>query len=272
MLFHTDVYAFPTNEQNQHFIPYEQNYMLPAYYTGSPYRQIYAGNTPSNQKISHGDFKFQFSFKIPLTEFRRKSDHKAVFGLDLAYTQLSYWQVWNQGSWFFRENNYEPAVFFEIPLNTYSSTLDSFGFQPINIGYVHQSNGRGGLLERSWNRIFLENTVKGNHLAFNFRIWYTMKDGSFKLHNPDFVHYLGYGRWVIKYHTHDNTISLSSQNNFTSDFSRGLTQLSWSFPLNILHIEGVTGYLQISSGYGQSLIEYDHRTNAIGLGFSFNDW
>jgi phospholipase A1 len=32
------------------------------------------------------------------------------------------------------------------------------------------------------------------------------------------------------------------------------------------------GYVQFFNGYGQNLIEYNHRTAAIGIGFAFSDW
>ena len=63
--------------------------------------------------------------------------------LNVAYTQLSYWQVYAK-SQFFRETNYEPAIFL-------SDNFSKIGWV---MSVLHQSNGRGGKLERSWNRYF----------------------------------------------------------------------------------------------------------------------
>jgi phospholipase A1 len=31
-------------------------------------------------------------------------------------------------------------------------------------------------------------------------------------------------------------------------------------------------HAQVSSGFGESLIDYNHRQNIFGLGFSFREW
>jgi len=58
------------------------------------------------------------------------------------------------------------------------------------------------------------------------------------------------------------------RNNFASGFSRGALELNYVFPIH----QRVRGMLHLFSGYGQSLIEYNHYTNAIGLGIALSDW
>ena len=58
-----------------------------------------------------------------------------------------------------------------------------------------------------------------------------------------------------------------SRNNITSLFRRGAVELTWSFPIQ----KYVKGYVQAFSGYGQSLIEYDHYTDSIGIGIALSD-
>src|SRR5580700_10342617 len=45
---------------------YKPTYILPYYYTGSPFESIYQGNTPDNEQIQRYEVKFQLSFKVPV--------------------------------------------------------------------------------------------------------------------------------------------------------------------------------------------------------------
>jgi phospholipase A1 len=43
---------------------------------------------------------------------------------------------------------------------------------------------------------------------------------------------------------------------------------TWSFPV----AGNLRGYLEIFNGYGESLIDYNHRATYLGLGVSLLDW
>jgi phospholipase A1/A2 len=243
-------------------LPYKPNYLLPFYYTFDPYREIYEGSTPDDQNIKKTEIKFQFSFKVPVWQ---KMFGKPV-SLYVAYTQLSYWQAYQQSP-FFRETNYEPEIFASYKID--KNILGNWQLNFVNLGAVHQSNGRGGDLERSWNRVYLVFITSLNNWMFELKSWFAIRDSSFREHNPDILRYLGHGKMIIAYKFHNNnTLALETRNNLESGFSRGALQFTWSFPL----IKKIKGYVQIFSGYGQSLIEYDHYTNSIGIGFALNDY
>ena len=49
---------------------------------------------------------------------------------------------------------------------------------------------------------------------------------------------------------------------------QGSVGVDWSFPIH----RNLKGYLQVFSGYGETLIDYNHRQNVIGFGVSLVDW
>jgi phospholipase A1 len=234
---------------------YEPTYIIPFYYTQMPYRSVYAGSTPNNQRIDNFEFKGKLSLKMPIIRniFHTKTD------FNIAYTQLLFWQFYAR-SQYFRETDYSAEVQF-----TRMITHNWLG----TLGMLHQSNGRGGQFERSWNRAFIDFTISGEHWIINARAWMLIfQSSSSDLHNRDIASYLGHGRLVLAYKIHDNEISLNLRNNVESLFTRGAVEFNWTFPI----YGRVRGIFQVFSGYGQSLIEYDHYTNSVGLGVSMSDW
>jgi len=91
---------------------------------------------------------------------------------------------------------------------------------------------------------------------------------STRLYNRDITHYLGHGRLLIAYKFHQAVLSLMTRNNLESGFKRGAVEAAISFPI----FGRFHAYLQYFHGYGQSLIEYNHRTNSFGVGIALNNW
>jgi phospholipase A1 len=253
------------HERSQDFNPfsllaYEQNYLLPLNYTTSPL-SAYNSNNPDHQKIRHVDFKFQLSFKSPVTHDLFNKENT----LYLAYTQQSYWQSYSKSA-FFRANNYQPEIFIENNLNIPLGR--GWALQLLNVGFAHQSNGRGGILERTWNRCYAETSFSKERWLVSVRGWMVVSEASMKSHNPDIRKFLGHGRLLVAHNFDSQVISLMTYNNIESRFKRGSTQLSYSFPIG----QKIRGYLQFFNGFGQNLIEYNHRTSAYGVGISLSDW
>ncbi len=238
---------------------YQPTYIMPFSYT-SNFSKAAAADTSDNQKLDHYETQFQFSVKV--------SALKNIFNyrnsLNIAYTQLSFWQVYNDSP-FFRETSYQPEIFFE---NDFDKILwGGWHFQILKFGYLHDSNGRGGNYERSWNRAYGETIFSKQNWMVSLRPWYVIHDEGLKENNPNIAKFLGHERVVIAYKIKNNVLSLQTYN-LERVGSRSSEQLTWSFPL----IKQLRGYVQLFDGYGQSLIDYTQHASSASLGIALNDW
>ncbi len=243
--------------------PYLPNYILLAAWNSAgvnerPFREQYPGETLSLQDV---EAKFQISFKFPLA--------RSLFGdngdLYAAYTNRSFWQVYDdQDSAPFRETNHQP----ELWLRFYSGR-EFLGLRNLanDIGIVHQSNGRGGRLSRSWNRIYARFLFEKGNFAFAVQPWWRIPEDEEDDDNPDIEDYLGNFEFQGAYKWGVHEFGLMFRNNLNLSRNRGAVQLDWSFPL----YGKLRGYVQWFNGYGESLIDYDASVNSIGAGFLLTD-
>lgn len=236
---------------------YKPTYFLPYYYTGSPDNVVYHNLTPNNELINHAEVKYQFSLKVPL--WKNMFNHSSLM---LAYTQLSYWQLYNNKK-FFRSNDYEPEIFLENHLNRCLTKNWHIDF--LNVGLSHQSNGEGNSLERSWNRLYVEAITSAGNWMISIKPWVVISENK---NNPNIAKFLGYGRFLVAYKCHQHVFSIQAHNLIEGGARYATGEATWSFPLTPY----LKGYVQVFSGYGQSLIEYNHRTNSAGIGLALNDW
>jgi phospholipase A1 len=240
---------------------YKPTYILPYYYTVSPDYAVYRNNTPDGTSLRHGEVKYQLSFKVPI--WRDILGYPST--LNFAYSQMSYWQLYNNTA-FFRETDYEPEVFFANEINQPLSQYWHINF--LNIGASHQSNGYGGPLERSWNRVYIEAITSSENWMVSLKPWLILHDHTYNRYNPDIGKFMGYGQATVAYKYNHQVLSVEARNFIESGGTRATTTLTWSFPLT----KQWNGYIQVFSGYGQSLIEYNHRTNSVGVGIALSNW
>lgn len=245
------------------FRPHHPNYFLPFKYSSSP------NNTPFQTSFTRPDLgldpvetELQLSFKI--------KGMQGVFGHDnvdlwFGYTATSFWQAYNSTiSAPFRETNYEPEAMLVFRTNY---EIGGFRGRFLNLGLSHQSNGRGEDLSRSWNRMYAQLGFERGNLALLIRPWYRLPEGVGKDDNPDIVDYMGHGDLLAVYRKGRNAYSLLLRNNFKRSDNRGALKLDWSFPL----YGRLKGYVQYFTGYGESLIDYNHSQQSFGLGVSLTE-
>ena len=238
-------------------VPYKPNYILPISYTRSRLDNPGYGFRPQ-----HSEVKFQISFQFDMLPGLLGP------GTDLyaAYSQLSFWQAYNgRASSPFRETDYEPELGMGYrPRNLHILGLD---IPLLRLGFVHQSNGQGGLRSRGWNRIVATAAFQRGNFAGALRVWKRIRLTS-QDDNPDIADYLGYGSLVLAYKLHDRTLALTLHDNLRWRANRGSFQLDYSFPLT----RRLKGYVQYFNGYGESLIDYNRSINRLGVGIMLTDW
>lgn len=246
---------------------YKPVYILPAIYTTRTNKWPTSPN-PENQvttplNLDHTEAKFQLSLKTKAVE--------GLFGdngdLWLGYTQSSRWQVYNSdASRPFRETNYEPEA--TLMFTTNYNILGLNG-RLLGVSLNHQSNGRSLPLSRSWNRAILNIGLERDNFALMLRPWYRIPEQAKDDDNRDIQDYMGRGDLLAYYKRDANEFSLMLRHSLRGgDRSHGAAQFDWAFPIK----GALRGYLQIFDGYGESMIDYNHRSTYVGLGVSMVNW
>ena len=250
--------------------PHQQSYLMiqkSSNINNQPYSPAPGRSVATPYDLDAAEAKFQLSFK---TDFATQDvDLWGMKTLRLwgAYTQQSYWQVFNtRNSSPFRETDYEPEM-----IATFG-TGNETGWKLLNLGLLHQSNGRSNPDSRSWNRVYAQGGWEWGGFSLLGRGWWRIPESAAKNDNPDITHYMGYGDLVLRWEPDNGTqsVELLLRNNLSLSQNLGYMQLDWTLPVELgkaarLHAE-------ITNGYGESLIDYNHRQTTVGLGISFREW
>jgi len=228
---------------------YKENYFFPLSYR---YDGHYLENGTHEAKKEESEYQVSIRYDFA-------SD---IFGLgeiySFGYTQRSWWQVYATSA-FFRESNYQPELFVKIPTYTF---LKKSPIKGIKLSAIHESNGRGGEYERSWNKLSFSTYIQYKNLISEFEIWHRLPDNID--YNPDIEEYLGYGqlKLLIPYNKHFLKATLRANN----DFKKGSLELIYSHPLPTREDNDFFLFVKSFNGYGESLIDYNHKVNKISIG------
>ena len=244
-------------------------YLMPIWYNSSP---NYAPSSPTRGAASQERFsdqkrietKMQVSFKSKIAEDLFKSRADLWFG----YTQKSDWQIYNQGrrSAPFRNTDYEPEIFITQPVK---AQLPWGGrLRMLGVGFAHQSNGQSRPESRSWNKVYAMAGMEWGKLTVIPRVWMRLFDSSGEDNdNPDLTKYLGYGDVKLQYRLNDKH-NFSTTLRYNPKSGYGAAEAAYTFP-----IKGkLQGVVRGFHGYGESLIDYNHKQSGIGFGLMFNGW
>ncbi len=240
---------------------YHPNYALFGRYTTdvntAPYEPLF------DAFAEDGDFdaveaKFQLSFKARLW-----ADAERDLGLWFAYTQQNQWQVYNGDlSAPFRETNYMPEIFINA---TPGIALGEWRLNQLNFGFNHQSNGRSDPISRSWDRLFVEAGIERGNFALLAKAWARVRFES-EDDNPDITDYLGYGELTGIWKPGNSSVTMKLRGNIST--GKGAGELTYmSKPI----FGPMKAYVQVFSGYGESMIDYDWNQTTFGVGLAMND-
>lgn len=240
---------------------YKPIYITAAKYSTNPNEFPQAENSDKvldePTSLNAVESKFQISLKTKI--FHGMFDGK--MDLWMGYSQTAYWQIYNtERSRPFRELNYQPEIIANFPVK-----FPILGFETKMIGaaIIHESNGQSDPISRSWNRIAF-------HAAFEKGNWQVMlkpwiRIGSKIDDNENISDYIGRGEADITYDWGRQRFRAIARHSLNlGDKSRGSLQLNWSFPI----FENFNGHFQLFDGYGETLIDYNHRQTTFGIGVS----
>lgn len=246
--------------------PHKMTYFLPISISDNMNREIYDGLGQWGQEIQSFEAKFQFSIKVPLS---RNDVFTKGDAFHFGFTLQSWWQLYNQKlSRPFRETNYQPEIFYTAPMSWKPLGGDTNSV----IGFEHQSNGRTQLYSRSWNRLYYTFTFAKDNYAVSFRPWYRIPEGDKETtifesgnDNIDITDYMGHFDLTFLYKWQSVEMSLVGRRNFKEQ--HGGLELGVTFPIS----GKLKGYFQFTHGYGESLIDYNHSQNTVGLGIALTE-
>lgn len=233
---------------------YRPNYLVVTY-NDSPNEAPYTDGATGF--LDQEEAKFQVSFQMPVATELFGGNTDLLF----AYTSTSWWQVFNADiEKPFRETNYEPEIFFRNYARNEILGLDFISWE---FGFNHQSNGQSGVLSRGWDRLIGSTAVELNEdMVLGLRAWHIVDYQEET--NPRIYRYMGYGDVSLLWSPNRHSLSLMYRPATEGD----AVQLTWSYPIS----RYLRLYAQYWNGYGESLIDYDVRTQRVGVGVALSDF
>ena len=226
----------------------------------------------SEQPYMRNEMRIQLSIRTKvasgLLPFLSEGQRDSVW---FGYSQQSYWQLFNSEiSRPFRTTDHEPEVMYIVP-----TPLDLPGgwrWRYSGLSLNHQSNGQTLPLSRSWNRLILmAGLEKDERYTLTGRLWDRITDGDGVDDNPGIEHYVGRaevtGSWQVNA---DHTLALTLRHSLRSD-ANGSWRLEWLTPLDSSS-KGLRLHVQLFSGYGDALVDYNRRRSLLSVGLSLVDW
>ncbi len=250
-------------------MPHKPVYMLLYNYTGDINNQpksenpINTVNEPT--EYQNAELTFQLSFKSRIGRLNKNKKFQVDFWL--AYTQLSKWQVYNGAlSRPFRETNYEPELIVVFPVNYKIFGLDGVYF---GVALTHQSNGQSDPYSRSWNRVIFHAGWENENWSIVFNPWIRWDEEAMTDNNPEIENYMGRAQLLTAFSKGKTNLSLAARHSLRGgNNNRGSLRLQANYQI----AGNLYGLLQVFHGYGENMIDYNHKQTTVGIGVSLVRW
>ncbi len=245
---------------------YMPNFLLPVHYTDQVNRYP---STPTQPALTQENHYKQLGAKLQISLRTKVAEGLFHPNADLwfAYTQRSLWQVWNQkDSAPFRSTDHQPEVIYIYPIPESMSRLPfDWRWRMLQGGWAHQSNGQSDPLSRSWDRTFLGLGFERSEVGLNLKFYKRIPEGGED--NPGISRYAGDTDIMLNWFPGSAIASMTWRTHLAS-LGRGSVQVDWTYPINRDRKHGARWYLQVFSGYGESLLDYNHHQTSVGIGVS----
>ncbi|MBT3227019.1 MAG: hypothetical protein HOE30_19530 [Deltaproteobacteria bacterium] len=238
-----------------------------------PYKPIYLVNSwflngeGGERGYLDQELFLHFSFKREL-----------FWNLYFGYSHKAFWQIYDQkNSRPFREHNYNPELFLEWD--------DLWQIDHVQLGFEHESNGEKLRYaddaspvnySRTWNRSYVY--AKKSVLPFihlGLKLWIVTdsddpEDGSFIVDNYDIQQFMGSGEFYASLGESPSFLSMMLRQGWRKGTET--IRLDGRIPLNLL--TGGTDnridiLMQLFSGYGDTLIDYNRKITRFSAGIAF---
>ena len=230
-----------------------------------------------------GELKLNLSVRTKiLSGVLRSGDDPLRDSLWFGYTQQSYWQLFNKDiSRPFRNTDHEPELVYVFP--HFMALPGGWTYRMSAAGLVHQSNGQSLPLSRSWNRIYVMGAAdkiadNGDRFTLQARVWRRIAEKVGKDDNPDISDFVGRGelagRWTFDGGSGTDrtlhTLGLTARHALRTS---GKGSLRFEYLRSIGSADsGLRFHVQLFSGYGENLLDYNRNRTVASVGLSLVDW
>lgn len=229
-------------------------------FDNAPYFSLYKDNyfafgPPIGQPISKNNTNVKFQISIS----QRLTKSTLPFGtyLYLFYTQKCFWNVLEE-SLPMTDLNFNPGVGLAKPL----FVKDRF-IGKVMMMLEHESNGKDGLISRSWNKVsFSANVMIDPNFIVHGKFWIPIIDGQ---NNKDILDYCGIYQMGLSFTSTNKLFGASVllvkrrgwelNYNTTIEFSYQITKNSNQYI-----------FLQYYNGYGEGLLDYNKYHSQLRAG------